>query len=443
MQNNILKPCGIPKQCDIAIVGGGLVGMSLALLLAQQHQDWHIVLLDKNGLQNTAQEDQKSSFDGRSTALSKGSQTLLESIGVWKHLSHQCAHIQRIQVSDQGRWSATQLSADEFKLDALGYVAENTHFTQALLQQFERIDSVQTIGGVTVNHAAAAIDTDAGQSSNQARKGYCLKWQVGNEQGQLHTRLLLLADGAQSPLRKQLGIDAEVHDYQQSAIVANIRMELPHQGRAFERFTPNGPLALLPLSDAVPEDKGHRMALVWTHSQTDFKEQQSLPDDQWQSRLQKVLGSRLGNVEYLGQRQCFPLQRVVATESVRSHLAVMGNAAHFLHPVAGQGFNLALRDCARLANILGEAWRDQPLTNFGNIRQLNAYSSGQAQDQQLTISGSHGLVKLFGNQSFVARAARSVGLWEMEQMPWLKRIFALHTLGFAPYQVSDGFPSKK
>lgn len=445
---DIKTPCGITTQYDlstqydIAIVGGGLVGMSLALLLAQQRADWRIVLLDANA----PQAQREPSFDTRSTALSKGSQTLLEGLGVWDQLASQCADIQQIQVSDRGRWAGAQLSAQEFDLDALGYVAENTSLIQALSEQLALSEQVQSFHSVTVSRAIAQPCL-----KDHARLGYALNWQTEEAQGQLHTRMVVIADGVQSPLRRQLGIDADIHDYEQSAVVANVRLSKPHNHHAFERFTPDGPLALLPLADASPNDQGRRMALVWTHPQARLQEWQSqmarLPekerDQQWLERLQAAIGFRLGAVELMGRRSLFPLHRVISRESVRSHLAVIGNAAHFLHPVAGQGFNLALRDSARLANILGDAWRHEPLANFGRIQQLKAYPMEQSRDQLLTVSGSHGLVKLFGHQSLLSRAARSVGLWEMEQIPWIKRAFTLHTLGFAPYQLSNGFPAKE
>ena len=391
---------------DIVIVGGGMVGISLALLL-RAHQPWKILLVEAQELaasDSPVSGAYSSSFDARSTALSWSSRNIYQSIGVWPKLKRHLTAISQIHVSDRGHAGLTRIDAQDANVDALGYVVENQLLGSALLNQLAETD-IQLLG-------SAGVETIVPLST-----GMRLEVQQTSEQPQtIETKLLVIADGAGSGTAQKLGIESQSSAYGQTGIIANISLEKPHGGVAYERFTDQGPMALLPLTDF----KGRpRSALVWTQP-SDMAELLMAADEQsFLEQLQLRFGYRLGHFRQLGERVSYPLALTTATEQVRRHLVVIGNAAHSLHPVAGQGFNLSLRDAAGLASCLAQAG-----DAIGDLAVLQNYQQQQATDQRNTVLFSHSLPKLFGLSSSVVALGRNSGLLAMDLIPSLRNSFA-------------------
>lgn len=405
----------LPTSTDICIIGGGMVGAALAALLANSLDDREIVLVEAFALPSKNQTFFQPSFDDRSTAIASGSVELLQHIGVWEQLREHATPIRQVHVSDKGHFGGSLINATEInttgaKLDAVGYVVANAWLGRVLLSHLRQQNNVRLLSPAKVSqlqpHTSGAV----------------LTLEMNEQTHSLHTQLSIIADGAESPLRKRLGIDVSRDDYQQTAIIANVRFEQPHQGVAYERFTDQGPMALLPLGG---NDRAQESALVWTQPSQEADALLAMSDADFLKQLQARFGHRLGHFTQVGRRDSYPLQLIVASEQVRSSIAVMGNAAHFLHPVAGQGFNLALRDCASLCAQLKQAG-EQPL---GSLDLLQSYLRLQAQDQQTTIGFSHLLTKLFSNNDLSAAAVRGLGFLGLELVPPAKQFLARQMMG--------------
>jgi len=405
---------------DIVIVGGGMVGISLALLLRAQ-RPWKILVVEAQELavsDSPVSGAYSSSFDARSTALSWSSRNIYQSIAVWPQLKRHLAAIAQIHVSDRGHAGLTRIDAADANVDALGYVVENQWLGSVLLNQLAETD-IQLLG-------SAGVETIVPLAA-----GMRLRVQQSDQDLQtIDAKLVVIADGAGSSTSKKLGIQSQSSTYGQTGIIANISLEKPHGGVAYERFTDQGPMALLPLTDF----KGRpRSALVWTQP-SEMAESLMAADEQWfLEQLQTRFGYRLGRFKQLGERVAYPLALTTATEQVRRHLVVMGNAAHSLHPVAGQGFNLSLRDAATLANSLAQAGEA-----IGDLAVLQQYQQQQAADQRNTVLFSDSLPKLFGLSSSVIALGRNSGLLAMDLIPSLRNSFARFGMGMATREPGHG-----
>jgi 2-polyprenyl-6-methoxyphenol 4-hydroxylase len=398
---------------QIVIAGGGMVGISLALALEKKAPDSRILLVESFELPTANNAAAYTpSFDARSTALSYASCLIYRELGLWGDLEAQLQNIETIHVSDQGRFGSTLLKAGDYGWSALGFVAENAWLGQVLAGALKRsaaeIRSPASVIDVHFGADRVALDLDNGDA--------------------LTCELLVIADGARSRLRDRLGIVARQRTYDQSAIIANVGHGQPHGGRAFERFTPRGPLALLPL--VRPDSGVHRSALVWTLPPRDAADLMEAGDADFLARLQGEFGYRLGRLQQVGVRQSYPLALVETEEQVRSNVVVMGNAAHSLHPVAGQGFNLALRDVARFSGILGDALGSG--VSPGDLEVLERYRSAQSGDQRLTTAFSDRLPGLFMSEDRSLGLIRDFGLFALDLSPGLKREFVRQTAGLTP-----------
>lgn len=390
---------------QISIVGGGMVGACLALALQAfaRQAGWRISLIEAQppgaGLQ--------TSYDGRATALSHGSRLLLERLGVWEALAPGVEPIRRIHVSDRGHPGSTRLDAQQEGVPALGYVVENALLGKVLLGALD-LDVVEWLAPARVTRVRARVG------------GYALDVEQGAEHQQLQADLLVLADGGRSGLLEQLGVHRQVKPYGQAAIIANVSSANGHAAVAYERFTESGPLALLPLS-------GRRSALVWTLPEALAADVAALPDKLFLQRLQEAFGYRMGALTQVGSRACYPLQLIEAQEQVRAHLVVLGNAAHSLHPIAGQGFNLSLRDTLALADTLMAAGRQQRPP--GELAVLQGYLQRQQQDQRQTVAFSDYLTRLFSNSQPLLTMGRNLGLLGLDMLPPARRLFARRAMG--------------
>lgn len=402
------------EQYDIAIIGGGLVGASLACALegfARDHH-WSIAVIEAVPMPEDSEQDTpfQPSYDARSTALSWGTRQIYQQMGLWSDLAPYAAAIKHIHVSDKGHLGATRLAASDHNVEALGYVAPNQGLGRVLLQGVKQAQHVSWLCPFKV--------TDFSVGAEQHTL------QLSDEQGAektLHAKLVVLADGGQSGLKEKLQIADQVRPYDQHALVCNLTMSEPHQNKAFERFTPEGPMAWLPLPQS------NDIALVWTVPSEQVDEVMALDDDAFAQRLHRLFGYRLGSVERVGQRYQYPLNLVRASEQVRPGLVVLGNAAHYMHPVAGQGYNLALRGVAELAAVLDQAAQQQ--RSIADLAVLQEYLDRRQSDQDTVIGFSDGLIRLFANHNPMLGHLRAGGLMLLDQLKPAKRWFARQAMG--------------
>jgi len=391
-------------ETDILIIGGGLVGASLAVALGQA------------GLTVTVVEacplsvDQQPNYDERSIALAQGSQCIFSALGLWQSLQDEVCPIHTIHVSDRGHFGFTRLRREQQGVPALGYVATARVLGKTLLDQLDRLPNVQTLAPAQLIDFQVHAD---GVSTRLMQKDQTLECSA---------RLLVAADGAQSSVRDQLGIHSTRRDYGQTAVIANVTAERGHENVAYERFTDTGPLALLPMT-------GQRCALVWTVRSDQCDDIMSLDDAQFLSRLQERFGYRLGRFVKVGQRYAYPLQLLQSKESIRPRMALIGNAAHTLHPVAGQGFNLGLRDVAALAEVIMDARRKG--LDIGDNTVLARYAEWRQTDQRRVVAFTDGMIRLFGHSLPPVTWLRDAGMLALDICPPAKRWFGRLTMGRA------------
>lgn len=389
---------------DVLIVGGGLVGASLACALGQAGVRTRVVEA------SPLATDQSSGYDERSIALAQGSQRIFAGLGLWPALAPEACPIHTIHVSDRGHFGFTRLRREQEGVPALGYVATAGVLGRVLQQGMQQLDSVAALAPAQVT--ALHIDADAVHAdiSHQGATTRCT------------ARLLVAADGAHSAIREQLGIHTTRRDYRQTAIIANVTTDRPHDNVAYERFTDSGPLALLPMT-------GARSALVWTVHEQQCEAVMALDDRAFLQRLQERFGYRLGRFTRVGKRNAFSLQLLQATESVRPRLALIGNALHTLHPIAGQGFNLGLRDVAALVDVLLEARGSG--RDYGEPAVLRRYADWRQADQRRVALFTDSMVRLFGASLPPLAWLRDAGMLALDMCPPAKRWFGRMTMGRA------------
>ncbi|MFI4962885.1 MAG: 2-octaprenyl-6-methoxyphenyl hydroxylase, partial [Legionellales bacterium] len=380
----------IKKQVDIVIIGGGLIGGTL--MLALRGLGLSALLVEAKPFDEKLSPD----FDARSLALSPASRRILNMLGVWDLLKEHATAIESIHVSDQRHFGASRLEGD--RANPLGYVVEMHYINSALMQL---LDSEQIM-------APAILKT-------LDREGCSVV--VATESGDitLEAQLIVAADGAESSVRKHCELSAAIKKYHQQGIVANVGLAKPHGFRAFERFTPNGPLALLPMKDA-------KMSLVWAMQPDEAQRLMLLSDVDFLKQLQEAFGYRLGRLVKIGRRFSYPLNQVLMPQQASWPVVFVGNAAHTLHPVAGQGFNLGLRDVATLA---------QCIAKLGiNSKMLDEYLKLRRHDQQVITGLTDGLIHLFTSRLPGMGLARSLGLVAFDTVPVLKNLLAHYARGF-------------
>lgn len=390
-----------PTEFDVIIVGGGMVGASLAVALAPLPLQIAVIEAFDPRQRGVSQP----SYDDRSTAIANGSQQILETIGVWAGMAQEATAISDIHISDRGHFGIGRISAVEEKVPALGYVVPNRAIGRSLWAALESFDNIRMFCPARLEWLL-----DRGDSVQVGLTG-----EDGNTI-ELHGRLVAAADGAQSVVRKILGIDATVWDYGQTAIISNVTTEKPHRNVAYERFTANGPMAVLPMTEG-------RSALVWTVPSEQAEEILQLSDRQILDRLQELFGYRLGHWQKIGKRVSYPLSMSKAKQQTRHRVAIIGNAAHGLHPIAGQGFNLSLRDVAGLAEVIAGA------NDPGDPQALEKYRRWRAADQARVMSFTDALVRVFANPLASVRVVRNLALLMFDLLPGAKSLLARHTMG--------------
>ena len=375
-----------------------MAGSTLVAALLNAQPQLRIALIEQQ-----PQQVSPVSFDSRSIALSAGSRMLLERWQLWPSVKQHACAIKQIKVSDQGHFGKTRMSADEYQLDALGYVVEVEHLGKALHQRLANCPQLTVVQGSYIT----AINRDT---------EHCyLKLQ--NDR-QLSCKLLVIAEGGQSPSRALAGFSVHEQHYGQHAIIANLALRSSHQHKAFERFTAQGPAALLPLPD-------NRYSLVLTVHDDKVQQLMQLPDDAFLLHVQQVFGYRAGQFSAVGKRAQFGLGLRLSDDIVSHRIALLGNSLHTLHPIAGQGFNLALRDIAELVQQVKSAPEA-----IGGYAMLRAYQQARSSDIQSVSSATDALVRLFSNRSRTVALLRNTGLLAMTLCDELKRPLAVKAMGF-------------
>lgn len=396
---------------DVVIAGGGLVGGSLAIALVGT--GLRVALVEPVPHDSTEQP----SFDDRAIALSHGSCTILKQLGLWPSLADTVFPISRIHVSEQHRFGTAVIDAAEQGIHELGNVIKSRDLGQALWRRIGELPALTVVCPGTV------IATAPGASTTALRE---LTVRDATGERSMRTRLLVVADGARSHLRDALGVTANIDDYRQVAVVANVQVMRRYSGHtAYERFTNLGPLAMLPGAAGC-----YTAVLARPAEQAD--DLLALDDAAFLQLLQKNLGFRLGRLQHPGQRAAYPLS-LVTTDAVTAPRAVMvGNAAHGLHPVAGQGFNLGLRDAASLAELLADGCRQaQSGFDAGDDAVLQAYVDWRRNDQRKVVAFTDGLIRLFGRGGRMLSRGRGLGLLLFDMLPPAKRMLAQQTMGLS------------
>jgi 2-polyprenyl-6-methoxyphenol 4-hydroxylase len=402
------------KYYDLIVVGGGMVGASFACALSNVIDDTEFSILVIEAVVPSHDLASQSSFDARSTALSYGSKQIFESMGLWSRLGDVVAAINEIHVSEKGRLGSVQLGREEQQVDALGYVVENQDLGLVLNTALEESSRVGLFQPATVSSIKAT------------QKGMRLQVVSGEKESSIDTSLLVLADGGRSPICQQLGIKQSIQSYDQYALISNIVFEKPHNNIAFERFTDTGPLAVLPLR---PIDGKNRGSLVWTLTESQAIEYKEINEEKLLQELQERFGYRLGAIQAIGERFVYPLRLSLAKEQVRPGIVLLGNVAHTIHPVAGQGLNLALRDVMALVDVLSGA-HEQGLSP-GAMSVLLDYVEQQRSDQALTTHATDVITRLFSNNNEAKIWFRKFGLLAIDMLPKVRRSFAEHAMGLS------------
>ena len=394
-------------DCDVAIVGGGMVGASLALALTG-------LPLEVVCIEAVAPDaGHQPSFDARTTALSNGSRRILATLGAWPQIRAGATAIRRIHVSERGAFGSAVLDAAEQGLEALGYVAENRVIGEALRGALVRAPRVRTLAPATVTAADPGPDAIA------------LTISTVRGPATLRARLVVAADGADSLVRREAGVDATQRSYGQSAVIATLMPGRFHEHVAYERFTGDGPIALLPIA-------GGRMGLVWTLAPDAAARVLALPPGAFLAELQAAFGWRVGRLGGLGARHAYPLALTRAESQRAPRVAIIGNASQGLHPIAGQGFNLGLRDAATLAEAIAEAVAAAPTgVDAGADPVLARYVESRRTDRRALIAFTDGLVRLFGVPLPPLAAARGLGLLAFDLSAPAKDAMSRLSLGFA------------
>lgn len=397
------------QNFDITIVGGGMVGLTMAELAAAEFPTAKICLIEQETF-SQSDELYQPGFDARNTALSPGSTEVFAALGFWQQMRERATPILSVHVSDKGHFGTTEFSSVEYHNEALGYVIENAWMGRCLINALKKFPNIEVLAPAKVTGISLK------------KMGANLQVEHPEKHRSFDSDLVIIADGANSTLRTQLGISLETKNYQQSAVIANLECSEAHQGQAFERFTSEGPVALLPLGYSA---NSRRCALVYTRPDELLAETLALSDEDFLAQVQAAFGYRAGRFIKTGKRYAYPLNLSFAKEQVRSSVVLLGNAAHFLHPVAGQGFNLALRDATQLLAALKPAYaskeRGEPGPRFGDLALLQNYLTLQERDQNLTTLISDSFNQLFSNNSKVKQLGRNVGLLALDLHDGLKR----------------------
>ena len=399
---------GLDNDYDIVIAGGGMLGASLALALSPLCL--RVAVVEAVARSASSQP----SFDDRSTALSRSTQRMFEAMGLWEEVAAASTPIHRIHVSESGGFGFAHLDAREQGVEALGYVVINRVLGD-LLQS-----ALDDAALVDMRCPASVVSVDTGEDA----AAVIIEDSDGQQQ-RLTCKLLVAADGANSTVRRMLGITASHVQYGQHAVIGNLKTEKALDNAAYERFTEQGPLALLPIVD-------HRAAFVWTVSEDNVTQIMELDDAAFLQALQASFGHRLGRLSRVGTRAAYRLTLSKALRLTATRGVLVGNSAHGLHPVAAQGFNLGMRDVAALCDCIADARGESSgATDPGDANLLIRYADWRRDDQGKVVRITDGLVRLFASSSPSVRMLRNIGMLGFDVIPGVRSLFARQMMGLS------------
>jgi 2-octaprenyl-6-methoxyphenol hydroxylase len=391
------------QSFDVIVVGGGLAGNCLALAL--NGSGLRVAIIEAN----TKEHMLNSAMGDRALALAAGTIATLEGLGIWQDIHQKATAITDIHVSDRGHFGKVRLSARKQNVDALGYVITARDIESHVAELVDKAEITQFCPARLVG--LMSDETEVNASIKFKDDSLCLT-----------AKLLVGADGGNSSVRRLLDITQQVTEYGQTALVTTVKTSLPHRNTAYERFTESGPLALLPVGK-------NRCSVVWTRSTEDADSLMSGSEGDFLEALQHCFGYRLGQLTLAEPRRAFPVSLIRADRMHSGRAVIIGNAVHQLHPVAGQGFNLGLRDVVQLADMLLK--QHEQGEDIGSATFLNEYVSAREQDHRNTIFFTDTLVKLFSNDWLAVAAARNIGLAALDHLPAAKALLSKHAMGLA------------
>ena len=413
------------SKCEknhVIVIGGGHVGLSFVLLLA--HHGIYSTLIESVVYPKVApdsQENRQYYLDSRNTALSRRTVQIYQEIGLWSDLQSHACRIDKVHISELGSFGRATLDKHAEAVESFGQVMENAWLGRKLLQAVRANKFITLIDGTQVSNIH--------QNDDSATVTMCCG--DNQPQKQLTAPLVVACDGQHSPSRTFLGIKVDTHDYQQVGIVGVVQTDKPHQHSAIEKFSSAGPLAVLPLPDGDDKtDVCHQRSVVFICPKG--QESRYLTDDAYfLATLQQVFGDEAGKFIKAGRRGAYPLVRILAQKQVVGRCVIMGNAAHTLHPVAGQGFNLCLRDAYALANMLGDTLKHAPngVFDFGHQGKLLQYEKSRQKDQKRVIRFCDTVVGSFSSPNPIMKFARNVGLLAFDKIPGIKPMVATYAMG--------------
>jgi 2-octaprenyl-6-methoxyphenol hydroxylase len=388
-------------EYDLIIVGGGLAGNCLALALKDTGLNCAIIEA------NTPEQLANSPAGDRALALAAGTVKQLADLGAWQRISTAATAIKNIHISDRGHFGKTRLSAEKEQVDALGYVITARDLETHVAHSVADTNTAQICPARVVGLAS---DTNK----------MCVSIEQGDESITLTTKLLVGADGGQSSIRQLLNISQQITEYGQTALVTTVKSTLPHKNTAFERFTASGPLALLPIAN-------NQCSVVWTRTTDDALTLMQSSEADFLAELQACFGYKLGKLSLTAPRRAFPLSLIRAEKMHATRAVIIGNAVHQLHPVAGQGFNLGLRDVVQLAQML--ITQHHAANDIGAEDFLLEYSTARQKDHNLVINFTNNVIRIFSNDWLPLAAARNLGLTLLDHIPKAKSLLSRYAMG--------------
>lgn len=395
---------------DLIIIGGGLAGASLAVALANTR--YRVAVIEAFSVDSGTQP----SYDERTIALTYSARHIFSQLGVWdSQIEADACAIKSIHISNKGHLGLTRLSCLDAGTPALGYVVPTRSLGYALSRQIKLSDNLSFY--CPYEATQIAVDEQIAIVTVQAKDT--------KKTLELNAKLVVIADGGRSNLMSLLGFNKEQHPYSQSALLSIVSTNMAHQNKAYERFMDDGPLALLPMTD-------QRFAVVWTLSPENLERIESMDDSDYLNGLQEAFGTTAGMFSAPTPRKSYPLARSILNTPYSERVLVLGNAAHTVHPVAGQGFNLGLRDVAALAEQLIQP--ESEISDIGSLQFLQHYAQTRTQDTQRVSQFTDGLLKIFGHPSPLVSAGRNLGLAVVENLPFVKRALLRRSMGLGKHQ---------
>ena len=390
---------------QVLVIGAGIVGSTQALALGKA--GLNVTLIDRDDPSSKLTE----SFDGRTSAIALANKRALENLGVWQHLEDKCAPILDIRISEKGSPIHLHYDHREVGDEPLGYIIQNSDLRFALFKEIRANKNIINLAPEEV------VKTDRSEFLAQATL---------SDNSKITASLIIAADGKNSPIRKEAKIRVTKWKYNQTAIVFAIKHEYPHCFIAYEHFLPSGPLAILPIK-ARSAPFQNMSSVVWTEKNRVSPILMSLSKKAFETELMSVLGDSLGKIEVVGSREAYPLGLQFAENFTSTRLALIGDAIHSIHPIAGQGLNMGLRDVSALSETVINA---QKLgLDIGDYNTLSNYQKWRRFDNTVMIASTDSLNRLFSNDFMPLKIARNIGLASISKIPVLKRFFMRHAMG--------------